>query len=939
MIAGYLLSGVPPAALGQSLVPLKDQPQELLLPPGIGRDDAELSAQAVHLWTEAGGVQVLQCSGDFRFTLGNRRLRAREAVIWMTPQEHQGTSYQYFEVFLWQAAEIIDPGGAATRAPALFVTTATSGAIRLQADKWARAQPRNARLYSDAQRVRAELSPAVHAAGPAETVTPPGRQLRLPRGPDRPLQREFSARDTRSQVIRGELVFTAIGEFYFSQGIAGAPDFMEAQALAAVLFTRRPDEQGPPADPEADRPELGEVRGIYLEGDVLLTQGAHQLRGQRVYYDLENSRALLLEPVLRIVLEDRRIPLYVRAAEARQLSRTEFTAVDARISSSEFHTPHYHIGAGRVYLATESAVGGADGIPGTRAGSYRIDDATFNVGDVPIFYWPSAQGNFQEGESALRSVRVGGDDRFGFSLETTWNLFTLAGRDKPEAFKEALLDLDILGDRGVGFGLRTRYQSDHSYGLFRGYYIYDDAEQDDLSEFRDPKIEHPNRGRATVRHRWFLPDDWELTAEGSYISDKNFLEQYFENEFDTDKDQETYFQLKQQRDNWALSILAQVRILNWLTQTESLPDVAFRLVGEPIGPATLFSENRAGRVRYRPDERRVSISAANNPGNDVRSGWVNRADTRQELTAPLTVGPVQLAPFASGRLSWWDDTPHGGGLDRTFGSAGVRGSMYLSKVIEDLNSKFWDLQGLRHVVKVDAAAWVAGSNRSSGDLFPFEQPVEGIEDFSGATVGVRQRLQTRRGPADARRTVDWITLDLEAAYFSDNVDRFNGFASMTRPEESIATNHIRGNLIWRLSDTTALLSDANYNLDRGKLDIVDLSVAVERSPRLSYFVGWRRIDDTDSNLFGFGGNYQIDEKHTIGMRNYFDLDRGSTESVDFAIIRRFPRWYVSLTFELDQFQDNTSVSLALWPEGYPNVGLGSKRYTGLATSTAIETSN
>ena len=573
---------------------------------------------------------------------------------------------------------------------------------------------------------------------------------------------------------------------------------------------------------------------------------------------------------------------------------------------------------------------------GARAGEYNMTHTTLNLNGFPLFYWPWAAGDFQQGEMALRGIRISNSGDFGPALETNWNFFSLLGMSRPEQFKEAILDLDYYADRGPGVGLRTKYESENSYGLFRSYYIYDDAGEDNLGRFRDERIDNPNRGRATLRHRFFLPDSWELTVEASYISDANFLEEYFEREFDISKDQETYLRLKKQRDNWALTILAQARILNWLTQTESLPEVALRLIGEPVGPFTLYSESRAGIVRYRPDERRFFISNENNAGNDVRSGAVMRADTRQELGWPMSLGPVKLVPFVVGRGTLWDDSPHDGGLGRIYGSGGVRGSMYLSKVNEGVQSEFWGLNGLRHIVKIDAVGWLAGSDRSSADLYPFSDDVEGIDDFSGLTVGVRQRWQTRRGPPDRRRVVDWITLDVEAGYFSDNFARTNGYVSYTRPEESVTSNHVRGNFIWRLSDATALLADANYNLDRGNLGIANVSLAVERTPRFSYFLGWRMIDETDSNLFGFGTNYRISDKHAVSLRSYIDIDRGSTEQLDLTYVRRFPRWFMSFTFELDKVEDNVSVSMAIWPEGFPNVALGTKRYTGLATSTAIK---
>ena len=935
MIVALLCGSPAPAG---DRVPLGDEVHQALIPAGISNADAELSGSLLYLWDEPDATaHVIHFNGHFDFRLGTRRLQAREAIVWMTIQKFEERSYAYFEVFLWHDARIIDPGGAETTGPALFATAATFGKVRLSADKKAHEDNSASPVYRDASAIRAAVSPLVRGEPLVETAPSPISVLEFaPPTAPAPL-RTFSSDGIPADIVDGETILTTITNLYFAQGAIDDPRYLEIRSDAAVFFRQVSNQDNDDDQRESRGPmDLAGMNGIYLEGDVLLTQGERVVRADRVYYDLQHNRALILDPVMRIMIAGRNLPLYVRADEARQLSSAEYSATGARISTSEFHTPHYHIGAERIYFAVETAPSDIEGLSGARAGEYNMTHTTLNLNGFPLFYWPWAAGDFQQGEMALRGIRISNSGDFGPALETNWNFFSLLGMSRPEQFKEAILDLDYYADRGPGVGLRTKYESENSYGLFRSYYIYDDADEDNLGRFRDQRIDNPNRGRATLRHRFFLPDSWELTVEASYISDANFLEEYFEREFDISKDQETYLRLKKQRDNWALTILAQARILNWLTQTESLPEVALRLIGEPVGPFTLYSESRAGIVRYRPDERRFFISNENNPGNDVRSGAVMRADTRQELGWPLSLGPVKLVPFVVGRGTLWDDSPHDGGLGRIYGSGGVRGSMYLSKVNEGVQSEFWGLNGLRHIVKIDAVGWLAGSDRSSADLYPFSDDVEGIDDFSGLTVGVRQRWQTRRGPPDRRRVVDWITLDVEAGYFSDNFARTNGYVSYTRPEESITSNHVRGNFIWRLSDATALLADANYNFDRGNLGIANVSLAVERTPRFSYFLGWRMIDETDSNLFGFGTNYRISDKHAVSLRSYIDIDRGSTEQLDLTYVRRFPRWFMSFTFELDNVEDNVSVSMALWPEGFPNVALGPKRYTGLATSTAIK---
>ena len=97
--------------------------------------------------------------------------------------------------------------------------------------------------------------------------------------------------------------------------------------------------------------------------------------------------------------------------------------------------------------------------------------------------------------------------------------------------------------------------------------------------------------------------------------------------------------------------------------------------------------------------------------------------------------------------------------------------------------------------------------------------------------------------------------------------------------------------------------------------------------------GYRLIDETRSNLLGFGMNYRMTEKHTLTLRELFDLDEGDTLDFTIGLIRKLPRWFTALSFEVDEAEDDFGVSFSIWPEGLPGSGAGSRRFTGLADST------
>ncbi|MCO6435798.1 MAG: LPS assembly protein LptD [Phycisphaerae bacterium] len=969
---------IAPLAVAQSPVPLDGGTDEPLLPASIAHLPVLIDGKIAYLAEDEDGTSIAHVIGNAFLRIGEpgrgQELRAEEALIWLNTETADGTPYVRLEIALWKDAEVREWAGTVTFGPVLMVTAATTGPIRIEIDEVSFDRPTFSPLYERGRVLREEMhrDDTPHAMR-VQSVTQAGGEEGVPAGPPPVIQFRAQGELHGPFATHGRRVLTVTGGTFLSRGEPGSGTLLEIRADNVVVFlppsaSAPSGDQGPadalggvpvatregempaaeggesPGDmgtsPEsrttgwADAPQLAtgfgdiDVEAVYLEGDVVMSQGPNLIRASRLYYDFVRDRAMILDAVVRSPIPERGVPIYVRAEEIRQLSFNRFSATHAVLTTDEFHTPHYSIGAG--YLELVSRPGfesvGAPGAPGT--GEYRIRDATFNVGGLTVGYWPALRGRVDTSETALRSVRTGNSDEFGVELETDWNLFQLLDLETPRGF-DAEFSLDFYSERGPAAGIDGTYERDKYMGLFRSY-VMTDNQRDFLGREREEQPVRSTRGRILLRHRQYLEDDWQLTLEASYISDKGFLEEFFEDEFDNEKDQETLLYLKKQRDNWAFTILLQARLLDFYTQTERLPEFGYFRIGQPLGDSVVWhSANRLGFVRYRPMDQ--SFQELLRDGRLVGSGSVVRTDSRQELEAPLDIGPLRLVPFGSIRQTSWDDTPDDGGVQRIFGTYGVRGSMYAWKTYPQLTSALWDIDGLRHVIKTDITAWAAHTNRDSHELYAFDENVEGIDEIDGVQVGVRQRWQTYRGRGETRRKVDVLTLDLETGFFNDATGEYktNGFTSYSRPEESIARNYVNSNTIWRLNDRTALLSEMNYDVNDAELDILNVSVAVERSPRLRYVIGYRFIDESHSDLLGMDLSYALTDKHSLAVRERFDLRRGRTLDFTVALIRRFPRWFSALSFALDEPEDDFGVNLSIWPEGLPDAIIGSRRLTGL----------
>lgn len=965
-LAGTLLAAV----LAEPAFAQWDPDEDLLLPDAIGRGDVELRGRYCRQWEEPDGTLVLLFNGAFELRMDARRMSASEAVIWIHPRvADDPESFHVLTVYLSENAEVREAAGTVTRDQALLVTNLRSrGRIFKYHDAHVPSAQRDAPLYQRALHALAEARPESSARPGAIThpeETRPAKPLRPPR---RIVFRVAAIQPART--ADDELLYVLTGGVYVARLGSATEPAVEIRAENAVVFPSPafqrgllPPEEAAPGEPESTQPApsgeapttrtthdearrqadaglvpslpADQVRAVYLEGDVVLSFGPRTVRADRLYFDFEYDKALILDAVLRADIPGRDVPLYVRADEIRQLSAREFSARDAKVTTSEFHTPHYHIGAEEVKLFDRTRQDARGEAVGPARGTYELHDATLNVAGMPLLYWPYSRGDFEVSETALRRLRTAYSDERGVEIETAWYLFNLLGADVPENY-DATLKLNYYSKRGPGLGISSDYEGRDHFGLFRGAYLHDDGE-DNLGPLRENAPTTNERGRILWRHRHFLPNDWEVTFETAYISDPNYLESWERSEFHEGKEQETAVYLKRARDTEAITLLTNWRLLDFTTQTEHVPELTYRRIGDTFAsPVVLYHESRVGNVRYRPDDRRFFDS--NRLDFSGATDNTARADLREEAELPFKVGPLNAVPFVTGRGSIWDGMVHyDGHIGRALGVAGTRGGASFARVYDNVESELFDIHRIRHVVRPDFVAWYAQSNVGAESLTPFDEGLETIDDFYGAAFGLRQTWQTQRGAAEHRRTVDLLRFDLEVGFFGDAQagELSNGYANPIRPEDSRSRNYVAGDLAYRLSDTTSLLYDFNYDINDNSFDRQNVSLAVERLPRLAYVLGVRHAGDIDMDLAGGGFNYRLNEKHVVSPRFWFDLDSGDLGEFAFAYIRKLPRWYLGVNFEFDRVFDDFTVSLAIWPEGVPEWAIGSRRFTGLATSTGI----
>ena len=773
--------------------------------------------------------------------------------------------------------------------------------------------------------------------------------------------------------IEGRDIATVIGRFYLWQKMEeeGKERLLELQADNAVIFyvgehfAVGQELQAGPGDVLA----AGAVEAIYLCGDVVMTEGQRTVRADEMYYDFLRKKAVAVNAVMRSFDAGRGIPIYVRAAKLHQIAENIFAAENITLTSSEFYLPQISLNASSVIITDTTEIDERLGKLSDSSYDVEMRDVRMKLGRNTIFYWPFVRSNLKRPDIPLKSMHVGYDNTWGVSVETRWYLARLLGL-REAAGTDSTLALDYYSKRGVGAGVEIEYTRQDYYGRLLGYIIRDTGEDRLGRDSSRKDLEPPRelRGRFHFQHRHFLPYNWQLTTETSYASDENFIEEYYRSEFNVDKEQETYVHLKRIENNWGLSFLGKVRINDFDDKLEELPTAEFHLTGQSLfdDRFTLYSDTEVSRLRQRiGNDHSIAI-------NEERFSFVS---TRTELDLPIRSGKFKIVPYVASIFGYDDrsgftrtlvdgsNTGSFGEKDVWIGEAGVRVSMQpFWKVYPNVKSRLWDLNQLRHIVKPHVTA----------SLFTESDSV--VEQRDILNFGISQRLQTKRraygsrGRADQHdekmRTVDWMRLDTDFTWVNNSAsggadtgpDRFIWnrpivpLRVLSAPEifSGDLTNNLHrfemfgprrnyfsADYMWRVSDTSVILSDINYDIQDGVVQQFNFGLAHLHWPNLSLYIGnryLRRIeilDEKGSNAFTFAATYVLDPRYTIAFAQQFDFDYGANIRSDISLIRRYHRLYWAITYSADESLDRHAIVFSIWPEGIEELAIGPRRYTEL----------
>lgn len=719
-------------------------------------------------------------------------------------------------------------------------------------------------------------------------------------------------------------------------------------------------------------------RQVYLEGNVVFAKDRRIINAEKMFYDIERQRGTILDADMLTPIQSYNGLVRMKADIVQQLDENNVQAYGSALTSSRMGVPRYWLQSGNLAIErTESALSDPQtGFPlfDSISGEYLAEDEYFAEGranrvyiaGVPVLAWPRFRTSLNNPDLYLQRFSLGNDRIFGTQVRTGWNLYQVLGWQQP-ANEEWIGVVDYLSRRGLAYGTERRYQRDSFLGFpgevsgfFDTWFIRDQG-RDFLGRGRFNLLpETSNRGKAIGRHRHQFESGWQLKGEFGYLSDRNFLEQFYQRQWDRDKDATTGILLERNAGTQSFNILADYQINDFFTQTSWLPRGDHFILGQSLLADRAVWHGRThigyGRMRVASTPLNVAEQLVFDPLAWEADAQGVRFGTRQQLDFPVQLGPVKVVPYLLGDLSFWQQDLLGNDAFRALGQTGIKASIPFWRADPTVQSDLFNVNGLAHKVSFEVEALYAESTLDL-DRLPLYDPLDddaqehfrrrfafntfGIipgqdvplqyderffalrsgmqryvsapsmeiaDDLALIRFGARQRWQTKRGLPGRERIIDWITLDTHTTLFPNaNRDNFGSDLGLFNYDFN-----------WYVGDRFAIVSDGFLDFFSQGLRTVSVGGRYGRPDVGTLNLKYRMIEGPiSSNIITAFSNYRMSDKWGFSLGGQFDFGEAGQIGQFFDVVYVGESFLWQIGGNYDFGRDNLSFRFGFEPRFAP----------------------
>ncbi len=991
---------------------------DIRLPDGNNLDPIVISAQAANRWQE-GAYEVWLLRGDCRVQQGEDVAICQEAVFWI--DHATSASHRRSQVIAYLQGNVCirlvrDREPLEIHDQKWFGRFFTIHDVQIHASMVAGKPDVLPGIYQNGMNARnpefadslrqtrvdqaqyiapnepprpGQPSPSAEPVPAGTPAIPQGaRRIRVFARGDVPMQAQYDYDPQTHQAIaiinQGVTMFIeGLTAKKGAGGLGTGPLTLDLSTDRLVIWTissQQPDINGPLAQDENQPME------IYMEGNVVFRQGDRTIYADRMYYDVRNHVGTILGADMLTPAPGYEGKVRLHADLVQQVDADHFRAQDCFVTSSRLGMPRYRL---QMAEATFDDIQAprfdwlGNPVMDPKTGQPAVDhkelvaaqNNLLYIEQVPIFYWPTFATDLNDPSFFLRRIQYKDDGVFGQQLYLDFATYQLLGiKDRPTG-TDWTVSIDYLSSRGLAEGTEFVYQRNDFFGISGpvfgkfNFWGIDDRGTDNLGQDRPSVVPEPDvnyRYRILDQHRQDLGEGFTFIAEFGKLSDRNFLQEYFRQDWDDEKDPSTDVVLRFRREDFSMNLMAEARLDNFVTDTEWLPRFDHYLLGQSLldDKLTWFEHTSLGYAQFKvatlPSAAAGDEAVSHLPWEPQNLSGA-RLISRNEIDLPVELGPVKIVPYLLGELGYWGEDLQGNELTRAYYQAGIRATLPMWAVDCEAESELWNVHGLAHKVEFQAEYFHAQSNQSMTE-FPLYDPLDDrdIEDFrrrftvntfgfpalpppltqgpptkfderyyalrndmggwvaapsmeiaddlDEVRLGVHERWQTKRGPADCPHITDWIEFDTDVTIFPDaNRDNFGTSIGLADY-----------NFIWHVGDRLTVLSDGIFDFFGQGQKIITTGLFLTRPPRGAFYVGFRILEGPiSSDVLALSYSYYMSPKWITTSGMQIDLHDTKNFGPTFQIVRVGESLLIGLNVNYNPALNTAGASLIIEPRFVP----------------------
>ena len=615
----------------------------------------------------------------------------------------------------------------------------------------------------------------------------------------------------------------------------------------------------------------------------------------------------------------------------------------AKVTTCEYacdHHEHYSISSSTVQVWPDDDDESSRYVKDSDHYSMLAYNNVLRVFDIPIFYFPILYKPPWDKGLGIHA-RGGSNTDWGYYLQLKKVFKVPTGQYLPNT--KVSLFADFYSKRGFGGGaaLETTTQNTRTDAFVYGI-------RDKDVKKRKARMKFPeDRYDLWVSHLNHITPRLDFRGHFEKLSDIDFLHDFFRTREDIDPQPTSFGSLEYQFDRLSLALYVRPRVNDFFSVVEKLPEIRLDVPRQELFKGLYYQGEMS--LNYMRMKWRDHHYPRSKGGNNIKDYQSFRFDSLNMFYYPFKVSKINFIPRAGVRFTGYSksskqkidndmlinyakvDNPYvddpsaitnydskGGGQFRVAAEFGLEVNTKFHRNWSDVKSAFWELDGLRHVVVPYVNYnFIPKPTVDRKKLYYFDD-IDRIEEQNFVRVGVKNRLQTRRGAYGAQEIYDWASIEHYIDFHFNNTNgdgmgnfgtkiHFQPFAELSfdtdllinmgdsgisrfAPTLEYAINEdwkLRGGYYYQNSYTEL----ATYSMGSSLTDMTSGTAFEKPYSRNQFITGgleFPLIDDKTKGEFGIDYNFE----ETI------------LDNVKFGVIRSLHCWDIGFEYRIRQRHDD-----------------------------------